>query len=123
MENPAGLMSRRPKNLGSRIYHCLLAVAFLFLLILALSSLGNTAVTYSNVKEKSIYGKDLNGRAGTCILYADYPCERHNISPDSVCLSDDPACQFAITGCALMALVALVLIVLSLVKVALGFAA
>ena len=64
MENPAGdvsglglgIISSRPKNMGSRIYHCLLAAAFFILLILALSSLGNTAVTYNKVREDSVYG-------------------------------------------------------------------
>ncbi len=118
------IQSTRPpkaKNLASRIFHCLLAVAFFILLILALTSLGNTAVIYDDVKEDSVYAKkgDLGGDHGTCILYADYPCTIDDYDK-SLCLSSDPPCQFAITGSGIVGLAALLLLVLSLVKAALG---
>ncbi len=138
MENPGaepagfGFTSRRPKNLSARIYHCLVAVAFFILLLLALSALGTTAVTYNDIRENSVYGKPVSkggydGRGGTCILYVDFPC---TFTPpggvkvkNDICLSDDPACQFAVTGSGLVALVAVLLMVFSLVKAGFGFRA
>ncbi len=119
-----GFQSGRVKNFASRIFHCLLAVAFFILLLLALSSLGNTAVTYNEIKEDSKYAKkgDYGGDHGTCILYADYPCTIDD-NDSCLCLSSDPSCQFAVTGSGIMALAAMLLLVLSLVKAALGISA
>ena len=135
MDNSAGTgvgtLNRR-RNVGSRVYHCLLAVAFFILFLLGVVSVGIIAGTYNDVRTNSMYGKSIadngyDGKAGTCILYADYPCSV-KISGNKVdlpcpCLSDDTACHFAISGNALIALAALLLIGLSSVKAFMGLSA
>ena len=125
--NLAGVATfTRPKNFGSRIFHCLLAVAFFILFLLSVSSVGTTAAVNNNIRTNSVYGKSTSkggydGKYGTCILYADYPCTIRD--EKYICLSDGAACQFTVTGEVLILVVAFALIVFSLFKAALGYSA
>ena len=120
------------KNVASRIFHALLAVAFLILLLLALVSVSTFAAINNDVRENSIFGrkdsKGLVGDYGTCMLYGHHACtltyldsEGAKIHVDYFCPSSGHTCDASIGGQIIVLIVAVVLCTASIIKSAVGF--
>lgn len=101
METPT-----RRRNLGSRVLHALLTVAFLVVLLLAVASLSFFAVKHNQIRRNI----DSSTHKGHCILYAEH---RDDLSSNSACL-------FAIYSEALVALMALIFMVWLVIKTVTG---
>ena len=113
-------LRRRAKNRISRTFHCTLAVVYLLLLSLTLGALVTFANIHSDISTNSIYGREFNGKYGTCILYSRYPCAIEDTQKKNLCLSSGSVCGVAIAAEAGVAIVALGMCIVSIGRAVAG---
>jgi len=101
--------TRRTRNIGSRVCHCLLIVPLLAVVVLASVSLGIFVAKKNEINGNPIYSDE---QQGSCILYATYKGTFH--------LGSEIACNLSIWGEGALAVLGALLAVGMIIKAVAG---